>query len=302
MFDDHLDRQHRLSYVARGPEWAFVVPQGDLDALDDVLRRCSTFWNGAGSLILGIDAAGRWRQPRIDELMLTRPVDRVWLHPTLGDRPREAAFHRFPAAAAMWDGFDDDELHSLLLIDEPATTAVRSSMLVPRAPSPALSRVVLALWGHVDETDLPYWRARFELAEVGGEAFLPALLNGQLTDLPPASPLALGRAHMRLISQVSPMTWPFLCVLPERPGFTSLVGFWNFRSRAASDAVGMPVVGIPREALRQPAHLHALRRWVLSVQAGRLTPDLLVAADEGIAGNWMRPLPPWASTGTGAPS
>lgn len=33
MNDGHLNRQHRLQYVVRGPEWAFAVPAGDLDAL-----------------------------------------------------------------------------------------------------------------------------------------------------------------------------------------------------------------------------------------------------------------------------
>jgi hypothetical protein len=44
--DEHFNRQHRLRYWVRGPEWAFVVPQGDLAALEDVMRICSAFWNG----------------------------------------------------------------------------------------------------------------------------------------------------------------------------------------------------------------------------------------------------------------
>jgi hypothetical protein len=44
--DEHFNRQHRVRYWVRGPEWAFVVPQGDLAALEDVMRICSAFWNG----------------------------------------------------------------------------------------------------------------------------------------------------------------------------------------------------------------------------------------------------------------
>lgn len=59
MFDAHLNRQVRLSYFARGPGWAFAVPEGDLDALEEVMRACSEFWNGAGSLLVPVSRDGR---------------------------------------------------------------------------------------------------------------------------------------------------------------------------------------------------------------------------------------------------
>jgi hypothetical protein len=60
VFDGHLNRQHRLVYYVRGPEWAFAIPAGDFDALDEVMRLCSGFWNGAGSLIVPIGARRRF--------------------------------------------------------------------------------------------------------------------------------------------------------------------------------------------------------------------------------------------------
>lgn len=280
MFDEHLDGQHRLSYLVRGPEWAFVLPQGDLEALDDVLCRCSELWNGAGSLLLGADRQGRLTPS--GHLLSVRPVDRVWLHPALGDRARAGALACFPTATQMYEGFDEDEVHALLLAPEPAPNESKLSLLIPSAPTAARRRVVRALWGHVAEKDLSHWRARFEIGEVGGEAFLPALLAGQ-TSTPPACPLVLGRSHMNVVNQAAPLDWPYLYVLPARPGFEALVRFWNFRSRAAVDVPGMPVVGIPREALRQPDHLDALRRWCAPVPGNQRTPDLLVASDADIA-------------------
>jgi len=58
VFDEHLNRQHRLSYATRGPEWAFMVPDGDLEALEEVMRLCSHFWNGAGTLLVPAGADG----------------------------------------------------------------------------------------------------------------------------------------------------------------------------------------------------------------------------------------------------
>lgn len=52
MFEEHLNRQHRARYFVRGPEWAFALPQGDLDVLEDVMRRCSASGTERGSLWL----------------------------------------------------------------------------------------------------------------------------------------------------------------------------------------------------------------------------------------------------------
>ena len=72
VFDEHLNRQRRLTYFARGPEWAFAIPQGDLGALEDVMRRCSTFWNGVGSLLVPVRADGRI-PPTVEGLLRIRP-------------------------------------------------------------------------------------------------------------------------------------------------------------------------------------------------------------------------------------
>lgn len=84
MFDEHLNRQHRLTYVVRGPEWAFAIPQGDLAALEDVMRRCASFWNGVGSALIPVTSDGR--MPRWAHMLLqVRPVDRCFMHQALGD-------------------------------------------------------------------------------------------------------------------------------------------------------------------------------------------------------------------------
>jgi hypothetical protein len=87
LFDKHLNSQHWVSYTVRGPEWAFAVPQGDLVALEDVMRRCSAFWNGAGSLVIPVRADGRI-PPVIDAFLDSRPVDRCFWHESLGERAR----------------------------------------------------------------------------------------------------------------------------------------------------------------------------------------------------------------------
>jgi len=59
VFDEHLNCQHRLRYLARGPEWAFAIPQGDLEVLEEVMGICSGFRNGVGSLLAPVRADGR---------------------------------------------------------------------------------------------------------------------------------------------------------------------------------------------------------------------------------------------------
>lgn len=277
LFDTHLDGQHRFGYLVRGPEWAFILPRGDLEALDDALRKCATLWNGAGTLLLSVDretGVTAW-----DELLETRPVDDVWLHPALDHDLGAVARSRFPEAQPMHERFDSEEVHPVLLAPEVRPGDPKPSLLVPQAPSVELDRVRLALWGHLEEEDLPYWRDKFEVGQARGEAFLPALLSGQI-EAPPTSPLTLGRSHMGVVSQGSPHDWPHLYLLPPEPGFDALVTFWNFRSRASVHVPGMPVVGIPREALHRPDQLKALKRWIAAGPDTQRTPDLVVTADQ----------------------
>ncbi|MBA2517313.1 MAG: hypothetical protein H0V22_08380 [Solirubrobacterales bacterium] len=226
MPDTALNRQHRLAYIARGPEWAFALPSGDLPALDDVVCRCSTFWNGANSLFLEVDEDNAVSPA--GTLLTTRPIDTVWLHPRLSEPARAGVMKQFGSRARLLDDrYDLGEPHALST--EP-DTAARRSMLVPMTSDPDLLRVRRVLWGDVSESDLPDWRKRFDVAEVGGDSFWAALLDGQIA-AQPISPLTQTLFGMQRVAQSGPLDWPYLYVLPDRPGFQELVRFWNFRSR-----------------------------------------------------------------------
>jgi hypothetical protein len=273
VFNDHLNRQHRFLYMARGPEWAFVLPQGDLDALDDVMRRCATVWNGAGCLLIGADSTGRVRD--WSHLLEVRPVDDVWLHPALGDRAQAGARRRFPQAQPMYEGFDDDEVHVLRLLPESSAARRPPELLIPRAPNARLRRITRALWGEIPDEDMPHWLRRFETSTAAGDAYIPALLAGQTSAGRATSPLALGQRQMNI--GLGSVAWPTVWVLPKRPGFDALVTFWNVRARTNAGVPGMPVVGIPHEALDHPEDLRPLRTWA-EMSAGSRRPDLMVAA------------------------
>jgi hypothetical protein len=79
----------RLTYTLRGPEWGFAVPQGNLAALEEVIRLCSSFWNGLGSLIIPVRSDGTLNQS-LDRLLEVREVDQVLVHDAVGERTREA--------------------------------------------------------------------------------------------------------------------------------------------------------------------------------------------------------------------
>ncbi|MDQ2761088.1 MAG: hypothetical protein M3Y17_11850 [Actinomycetota bacterium] len=284
MFDEHLNRQHRLSYFVRGPEWAFAIPQGDVDALEDVMRRCSTFWNGVGSLLVPVRADGRISNPELLDLLLTtRPVDACYMHEALTDAARTTVHERVAPAMTLWDGFDQREAHPLNLRENPAIaqqpgleTRLKPRLEVPVFRSAALRRAALALWGHISDEDRPHWQDRYQLVIQEGEAAHGALLRGQL-DGAGAAPLRLTARFMGRISS-NVLDWPHVWVLSGST-FNELVNMWNFRARMTPAFInGAPVAGIPRESLRRPRQLQALTQWLPRVPGTQRNPDTYVAS------------------------
>lgn len=274
MFDEHLNRQHRLSYLARGPEWAFAIPQDDFEALEDVMQRCSTFWNGVNSLLVPVSRDGRLNSS-LEGLLRTRPVDQYLMHEGLVPRARQAVIERFPEASPLHEHFNEGELHPLLLAPAPSPTEPKPSLAVPRAASTELRRIVLAAWGYLPDEDFLHWQERFEVAEFYDEAALAALVSAQTGA--GTSPLLLTRQHMSLVSQVGPQQWPYLYVF-ARASFGDLVTFWNFRSRVLADVRGMSVIGVPKVALRASEGLRSLPAWLSGPPDLQRSPDVFVAS------------------------
>jgi hypothetical protein len=275
MNDAHLNRQHRLLYSVRGPEWAFAIPQGNFGALEDVMRRCAQVWNGAGALLIPVTANGRIPSV-IDRLLDTRKVDACYLHPSLGEPAQRAVRRRVSDAMPLYDGFDDHEMHPLHLAPERDDLQPTPSVFIPRFTSAPLRRVALATWGVIPDEDLPHWRERFEVGEVGDAAAFRALVQGQAGPMF-TSPLLLSTMHMRLIEQRNPQEWPYLFVF-DKASFAELVDFWNFRARSMTDAPGAAVLGLPRQALRHTEHLTpSIIRWGASPSWMQRSPDMLVA-------------------------
>lgn len=273
MFDEHFNRQHRLTYFVRGPEWAFAIPQGDLDALEEVMRRCSTFWNGVGSLIVPVREDGRI-PPVVKGLLGIRRVDACYMHERLGDTAR-AAVERLTAAVPLWDGFDRDELHPLNLLggeERPAEEVMEQ----PRFRAAGLRRAALAIWGHIQDEDAPYWAERYRVEEREGHDAHGALVRGQVEGQS-VSPLRLTARYMNTVRQVNPVDRPWVWVI-GRPTFDALISFWNFRARSLTRANGASVFGLTRESLRYPEQLGALARWLFRHPSMRLTPDMVVAS------------------------
>ena len=274
VFDGHLNRQERLGYFIRGPEWAFAVPWGDREALDDVFIRCAAFWNGAGSLVVPVAADGRiW--PQLEAFLDVTPVDRCWLHPSLGDRARSGVQRRFPNADELVDNFDQSEQHPLNLL-APSEPGSAQSMLVPTFGSAALRRIALACWGHIVPEDLRFWRRHFNTVEVEGNLALGALVAAQLSPQV-QSPLRLTTLHRGFISQDAPHDFPYLFVF-DGARFSELVLFWNFRARSWSSVPGSAVVGVPRDILKHPELLRVVSIWIRTSEHHERTPDLMVSA------------------------
>jgi hypothetical protein len=279
VFDEHLNRQHRLSYLVRGPEWAFAIPQGDIAALEDVMRRCSGFWNGVGSLIVPVRSDGR--MPRwLDASLMAAGVDECFTHEALRETAQAAVRRRFPDVFPLSDRFDRQETHPLHLRGpRPAPAASKPMMSVPEFHSAGLRRIALAVWGHIPDGEAEDWAAYYDVATLDGDAAHSALVSGQVGS-ESDSPLRLSGTGMGLVMQRSPFSrWAYIWVL-SRSSFDELVVFWNFRARLLRTRRHASVVGIPRESLRFPERLRALLDWTPRVPGTRLTPDVFVWCGE----------------------
>jgi hypothetical protein len=276
MFDSHLNGQHRLNYLARGPEFAFAIPAGDLDALEEVMGLCSGFWNGPGSLIVPVTRTGGL-DGYLSRFLAIRPVDRCWLHPGLGD-PARAAVERTMPSAALHSHFDESEVHPLLLAPAPLDPGKPPPLLVPDFEARTMRRLTLALWGKLFDEDLPEWRDRYAVSRVDGERALDALVHAQSGPWP-ASPLRLAGLAMGIAQQMNPQNWPWVIAL-EPTSFRQLVDFWNFRARTLNDVPGAPVIGLSPRLLRKPERLTTLRAWATPQAGVERIPEVLLAAPD----------------------
>jgi len=149
----------RISYSIRGPEWGFAVPQGDLDALAEVMAMCSHYWNGIGALMIPVSTNGR--MPRYIERMLeVREVEEVSLHEALSEPARAAMEARFHCCR-IYDGMLDGEIHPLFLSLNDRPESLRK-IRGPLVKGKRMTRIALACWGEIPDEDLDDWRERYE--------------------------------------------------------------------------------------------------------------------------------------------
>ena len=269
----------RLSYTLRGPEWGFAVPQGDLAALEEVIRLCSSFWNGLGSLIIPVRSDGNL-YPALDRLLEVRQVDQVLIHDAVGERARQSLAARFDDIGSLW--MDRHEIHPyfLSLNDRDESLA---SVQRPLMKSRRLRRVADATWGYIPDDEVDDWRRRFEVTnEAEQQEALRGILDSQIRG---NSPLLLGARHMSSYEQRGGIDgYPCLFVF-GKADFGEIVHFWNLRSRLSGAYGDRGIVGVPRELLCAD-DLKPVREWVeMPSGATHFKPDisLVVEPDEATA-------------------
>lgn len=272
MFDENLNRQVRLTYLARGPQWAFALPDGDIDALKEVMRACSTFWNGAGSLLVPVRKDGRiW--PHVDECVAVTPIDRMWLHPGLASTARDAVLGRYPGAGEFRPGFDRVEHHPLDLLPERDPAEPRPTLARPDVRGRRLEAIALACWGWIPEDELPEWGRSLGILTVDGDDAIRSIIGAQVGPVE-TSPLRATLVGMDAYHHTNPHEFPYLVILGG--SFRELVVFWNVRSRSAVWMSGSSIVGVPYEAIRRPALLSGLAHWAQPPLGVSRTPELMV--------------------------
>lgn len=268
---------HRLLYSVRGPEWAVAVQQGDLDALSDVMRRCSLFWNGSGTLIVPVRRDGRVDRALARLTAVVNP-ERCFVHESVDDRGSETLRNWFTDVVPLWPEFDAHEVHPLYFAPVPdlAGGDAKPRLDVPVFRSAKLQRIALACWGHLVEGDRAYWEERFDVRACDTDDLAGrALVEGQ-TEVGSTSPIRLTARHMRIVSWQSPQDWPYVILLGDG-SFDELVRFWNFRARSGPiGGRGAAVVGLPYQLLRTPSALASLHQWLAPDPGTRVTPNVLI--------------------------
>ena len=278
MFEPPASHQVGLTFYYRGPEWAIAVRQGDMEALTWVLRRCSQFWNGAGTLIIPVRSDGRtW--PIISDYLDSRPVEACYVHESVPETAqarlaRKLGSSRVGRWSPIWDGFDDHEMHPLLLQPLPPDPTQSRMLRIPRFTSERLKRISVATWGHLPNEDLAHYRSYFNVGEVTAPLQAhAAMLGGQLNGTSPTE------QSMSLIHAYGPMSIGRSLFVFDNGSFQELVAFWNLRSRSR-DAGNRPLLfGIAREALKNPQTLAALPRFIASDNVYSQKPDLGLMMD-----------------------
>ncbi len=274
MFDSHLNSHGRLSYYGHGPEWAFVIPDGDTDALLDVVRVCSRVWNGVNNIIVVAGANGRLRGHwRAD--IASRAIDQTWLHPSLSEQARAAAVQaKLPGLVSWGTGFGFDGLHPSHLVADP--NAPRWPMTMPRHQDEPLRHMAAVTWGIVEDSG--DWTGVCDFGVADGDFGFSADVSGQV-GFNSTSPLDLSAVATHPFGARGAQDWPYLWVF-ERGDFRELVAFWNLRARSDAKNAYASVIGVPRQALRCPEQLQGLLVWAQSATGVPRTPSILVKASK----------------------
>jgi len=275
VFDEQLDQVARSTFYARGPERAYVIPDGDYDAFEQCVALASEVWNGAGAVIL-IATADGIVLPSCERHIKRRFLDEVWPHPALSENATERLLGRVDLTIREWDdrlGFPDP--HPLGLINRPAG-GTGWQMTIPRFSSDGLRHVAAATWGRIDNSQL--WSDYFDVGVVtDANAFL-SLLGGQL-GVNSFSPLYVSQLCMRVFGQLGrSQPRPVLWIFEDNPTLEELVEFWNLRSTADASNRSASVVGLPAQALTEPKQLDALGYWARATDSS-LSPAVIVKAE-----------------------
>jgi hypothetical protein len=267
-----VPEQQRLRGVLRGPELAVAIPQGDLNALQEVVEVCCDIWNGVGSLILPVDRRGRMTGHHPAYLQ-SRQAEQCLVHRELPENTYRSLRALVPQVSPFFaDLVRQTNLHPLNL--QPTYSGSgKQSLKVPTFRSAHLRRLSTVVWGRIDDEDRPEYEKGFEITETDAEDAFVALVEAQIDQISVQTQSAyLMGAYFASGYWNNRVVFVF-----NRASFNELVSFWNMRSRLVSFGGGARIVGLPFEALEIPAALAPLRRWVAEESYEIIKPDLELA-------------------------
>jgi hypothetical protein len=268
-------QQRRIRYTIRGPEWAFAVPQGDLAALDDVMRFAVSFWNGVNSLIVPVDRRGRMPTEIIKHLLWVRPAEQLLVHPRVDDRLHGSLTKLGVPLGRMDARVLKRELGPLTLITEPVAVSEAIADLHLGQANERLARVQRAAWGEIPDEERRTWNRLYRIPDVQEN---PNPLAGlAFSQIAGRSPLAATTRHMRTSEHGGASYERYLWIF-DRASFNDILDFWNCRARLASWYADAVMVGLPREALQDTEAIDLVAAWATTSRGSWSKPELVVCA------------------------
>lgn len=262
--------RRQLSLTLRGPEFAVLIPTGDMAALSDTCGKLASIWNGVGTLLIPVGEEST--DEPYEKWLNILSIDQLMYHESVSPEHRSQIDQAVGLPISQFSDFVlDYEVHIWRL----ASGAEQARPLQLEFEEDLLPIQKTLLWGELDDFDRAFLAERDLLAEYDPSP--AAIVRAQLRR---DSPLAWSAIRTDLVSAVNtPGPSKSVYVFSAEPDFEELLLFWNLRARLQTHAGEATILGVPIHAVQAAAEEGLFREFSDAIPQGS-KPDFRVGCSE----------------------